>query len=691
MGYRVTVDTGGTFSDFVVFDEDSGTYRILKLPSTPDDPGRAVLTGLDALAQQGIESHSVTFFSHGTTVATNALLEERGARVGLAVTAGFRGIYETMEQSRPFGPAIFDLGYQKPRLLAPESRTAEIVERIGPQGQVRVALDDASIAEALEQFETEDVSSVAICFLFSFMNPGHEGRVRDALKAAHPEWWISASSDLLPQIREYYRLSTTVINAYVAPVLGKYVLDLTRELDARGAAPGRRFTMQSNGGSSPMEATAERAVATILSGPAGGVTAGAALAAAAGIDNIITFDMGGTSCDVALIQRGEPVITDRSKIGGRDIAVPMLDINTVSAGGGTLAYVDQQGALHVGPRSAGAVPGPACYGRGGDQPTVTDADVVLGYLNPTSMLSGAMDVQATLAEQAVRYKVAEPLSVDLLRAADGIVKIVNVKMAEAIKAISTERGFDLREFTLVPFGGAGPVHACQIALDLGIPRLLVPPVPGATSALGLLMSNVKHDYLRSRLADIGELSPEDVTALFGELHAAGQRQLSQEGFGPHEQRFRYFLDMRYAGQGYENPVPLDGVRIAADDLPRYRTRFDDIHRMCHGHAAPGQPVEVVNYRVEAIGVVPRVALAKLGRASEDVQSARSGTRRAYFSTASDGSIDVPVYARDRLRAGHHFDGPAIVEQYDATTVVCPEQSVSVDDYGNLIVELRALV
>jgi N-methylhydantoinase A len=400
--------------------------------------------------------------------------------------------------------------------------------------------------------------------------------------------------------------------------------------------------------------------------------------------------MGGTSCDVALIQRGEPVITDRSKIGGRDIAVPMLDINTVSAGGGTLAHVDQQGALHVGPRSAGAVPGPACYGRGSDQPTVTDADVVLGYLNPRSLLSGAMEVDASLAERAIREKVAEPLGVDLLRAADGIVKIVNVKMAEAIKAISTERGFDLRDFCLVPFGGAGPVHACQIALDLGIPRLLIPPVPGATSALGLLMSNVKHDFLRSRLADIGTLLPEDVTALFMELQAAGERQLSQEGFlslngTSDQQRFRYFLDMRYAGQGYENPVPIDGLPIGPNDLARYRARFDEIHRLCHGHAAPGQPVEVVNYRVEAIGIVPRVELAKLEPATGSVEDACIGRRQAYFSALSDRPIDVPIYARDRLRAGHRFDGPCVVEQYDSTTVVCPEQTVSVDEYGNLLV------
>jgi N-methylhydantoinase A len=276
--------------------------------------------------------------------------------------------------------------------------------------------------------------------------------------------------------------------------------------------------------------------------------------------------------------------------------------------------------------------------------------------------------------------------VDLLRAADGIVRIVNVKMAEAIKAISTERGFDLRDFTLVPFGGAGPVHACQIALDLGIPRLLVPPAPGATSALGLLMSNVKHDYLRSRLAGIEQLSAEDVTALFLELQEAACAQLAQEGFLPDQRRYRYFLDMRYAGQGYENPVPLDGVPVGADDLPRYRARFDDIHKMCHGHSAPGQPVEVVNYRVEGIGLVPRVDLARLEPATASVESARSGMRKAYFASLSDKPIDVPVYAREHLRAGHRFGGPAIVEQYDATTVICPQQTVFVDEFGNLIVD-----
>jgi N-methylhydantoinase A len=407
--YRLTVDTGGTFSDFVLLDEQTGAYRILKVPSTPDDPGRAVLNGLDLLERDGVASSDITFFSHGTTVATNALLEERGARVGLVVTEGFRGIYETMEQSRPYGRAIFDLSYDKPRLLAPERRTGEVRERVRATGEISVPLDESSITAIIEMLEAEEVESVAVCLLFAFMNPTHERQVKQALQKVHPEWWVSTSSDLLPQIREYYRLSTVVINAYVSPVLGRYVEQLERQLDERKVAPTSRFTMQSNGGSSPFGSTSTRAVGTILSGPAGGVTAGSALAQAVGISSIITFDMGGTSCDVALIQNGEPLVTDRSKIAGRDIAVPMLDINTVSAGGGTIASVDVHGGLHVGPQSAGAVPGPACYERGGTLPTVTDANVVLGYLNAETLLGGAMNLDRGLAEEALRVHVADPL------------------------------------------------------------------------------------------------------------------------------------------------------------------------------------------------------------------------------------------------------------------------------------------
>lgn len=685
--YRVATDTGGTFTDFVIFNEATGSYHIMKVPSTPHDPAQAVLNGLAALEEQGIKPSQVSVFTHGTTVATNALLEGRGAKVGLAVTAGFRGVYESMEQSRPFGPSIFDLGYTKPVMLAPESATADIDERVDASGAVVRAIAQPSIDAAIDRFRRAGVESIAVCFLFSFLNEEHEQRLANALRAADPSWWVTTSSDLLPQVREYFRLSTTVINAYVSPVIGRYVSHLTSELDRLDVAPGRRFTMQSNGGSAPFDRTSDRGVATILSGPAGGVTAAIAIGGVVGIDDVITFDMGGTSCDVALIQRGEPTVSDQSTVEGRHIGVPMLDINTVSAGGGTIAEVDQHGALHVGPRSAGAVPGPAAYGQGGDRATVTDANVVLGYLNPRELLAGELHVDRAAAERVIQA-VADPLGVSLLRAADGIIRVVNVKMAQAIRAISTERGFDLREFTLVPFGGAGPLHACQIALDLGIPRVLVPTAPGATSALGLLMSDVKHDFVRSRLGNVAELDLEVANELFGQLVHAARKQLASEGFSDDEIQLRYFLDMRYSGQGYENPVPVSALPLTGESLAAYRSDFDAIHERCHGHAAPDQAVEVVNYRVQAIGVVPAVALPTVESAADDAGSARTGSRKAYFATVAEDPIEVPVYSRERLRAGHRFAGPAIVEQYDSTTVICPEQVATVDGYGNLVVTLK---
>ncbi|MCA1218555.1 hydantoinase/oxoprolinase family protein [Streptomyces sp. 8L] len=685
--YRVATDTGGTFTDFVVFDESDGTYRIMKVPSSPLQPDQALLTGLTTLAEQGVPSDAISVFTHGTTVGTNALLEERGARVGLAVTRGFRGVYEAMEQSRPFGPSVFDLGYTKPALLAAESDTVEVTERLAASGAVLEPVSDEEVAEAVRRFSESGVESVAVSLLFSFLNDEHEQRLADALRKADPNLWVTTSSELLPQMREYVRLSTTVINAYVSPVVGRYVGRLSAALERLGVAPGRRFTMQSNGGSVPFDRTPDRGVATILSGPAGGVTASVAISRAVGIEDLITFDMGGTSCDVALVQGGEPTVSDQNTLEGRHIAVPMLDINTVSAGGGTVAVVDPHGSLHVGPRSAGAVPGPAAYGKGGQTATVTDANVVLGYLNPVSLLDGDLAVDAAAAERVVA-EVAAPLGVDTVRAADGIVRIVNVKMGQAIRSISTERGFDLRDFTLVAFGGAGPLHASQIALDLGIPRVLVPPSPGATSALGLLMSDVKHDLVRSRLTDVSELRAQDANSLFEQMHLAASKQLAQEGFSEDSTSYRYFLDMRYSGQGYENPVPVRTVPLTEEDLTGYRRDFDAIHEQCHGHAAPDQSVEVVNYRVQAIGLVPPVSLPTVPPAEGPVTGAVTGSRPAYFPDTAGGTgsyVPTPVYARAKLGAGHRVTGPAVVEQYDSTVVVFPEQWAEVDHYGNLLI------
>ena len=590
--YRVTVDTGGTFSDFVYLDEATGAVTIAKVASTPDDPSRAIIQGVEGLLAQGVAPEDIAFFCHGTTVGTNALLEGKGARTGLLVTAGFRGIYPVGEQSRPYGPAIFDVMFDKPEPLVPQSRTGEVLQRVDFRGRVLRALDEAALRETVRALKAERVESIAVCLLFSFLHPAHEQRVREIVKEEMPDCSVSLSSEVLPQIREYFRLSTTVINAYLQPILARYIAQLDARLSAR-ATTRQKYIMQSNGGMATFSAAARKAVTTVLSGPAGGVTAGAYACRMTGAQNLITFDMGGTSCDVALVRDGDPSVASRGKIEGRDLAVPMMDINTVSAGGGTIARIDRFGTLQVGPDSAGAMPGPACYGRGGTEPTITDCNLLLGLLSPDNFLGGRMRLDQAAARAAVE-RVARPLAMHAMAAAEGIVRIIDVKMAEAIKAISTMRGHDLRDFMLLAFGGAGPVHAARIARDLRMAGVIVPLYPGVFSAIGLMMSDVKHDYVQSKMDPIAALAPADVEAMFARLGAQAVAELATDGFGEAQIGLQRALDMRYAGQGYEITVPCDTTA----DLAHLRAAFDLRHQTMFGHSAPDEPVEIVSYRSE---------------------------------------------------------------------------------------------
>ncbi len=681
--YRVTVDTGGTFSDFVYLDEATGEVSISKVPSTPDDPSRAILAGIETLIGRGIAPGAIGFFCHGTTVGTNALLERKGARTGLLVTEGFRGIYPVGEQSRPYGPAIFDVMFDKPEPLVPFSRTGEVVERVDFKGTVLRKLDETALRETVRALASEGVESVAVCLLFSFLHPEHEARVRDIILEEIPGCGVSLSSDILPQIREYYRLSTTVINAYLQPILAHYIARLDQRLTDARIATRRKYIMQSNGGTSTFAAAARKAVTTVLSGPAGGVTAGTHACRTTGFANIITFDMGGTSCDVALIKDGEASIASRGKIEGRDVAVPMMDINTVSAGGGTIARVDRYGTLEVGPDSAGAVPGPACYGRGGDKPTITDCNVRLGLLSPDNFLGGRMKLDAASATATIDRAIAQPLKMSVDDAAEGVVRIIDVKMAEAIKAISTMRGHDLRDFMLLAFGGAGPVHACRIARDLGMAGVIVPLYPGVYSAIGLMMSDVKHDYVQSRMRPIADLTAAEVETMFGRLGAQAADDLRADGFGDADITIGRALDMRYAGQGYEIAVECrnDGIDLAA-----LRRMFDQRHRTMFGHSAPEEPVEIVSYRVRGIGRVPPVDMPRFTPQGGTLADALRERRPARF----DGTtLDCPVYQRETLDVGLELRGPAILDQFDCTTVICPGQAARVDEGKNLIVTQEA--
>ena len=680
--YRVTVDTGGTFSDFVHLNEQTGEISIAKIASTPDDPSRAILAGLEALLASGTEADEIGYFCHGTTVGTNALLEGKGVRTALLVTEGFRGIYPVGEQARPYGTAIFDVMYDKPAPLVPSRLTGEVKERIDFRGNVLRPLDETALRETVRALKAQNIELIAVCLLFSFLHPEHEARVRDIVLEEIPDCSVSLSCEVLPQIREYYRLSTTVINAYLQPILARYIAQLDRRLAAAGIVTRQKYIMQSNGGMATFAAAARRAVTTVLSGPAGGVTAGVLACGMSGSANIITFDMGGTSCDVALIKDGEPLLSSRGKIEGRDLAVPMLDINTVSAGGGTVATVDRFGVLQVGPQSAGAVPGPACYGRGGEAPTITDCNLVLGYLGEDNFLGGRMRLDAAKARAAIEAAVAKPLGLDVAEAAEGIVRVIDVKMEEAIKAISTMRGHDLRDFMLLAFGGAGPLHAGRIARDLGMAGVIVPLYPGVFSAIGLLMSDVKHDYIRSKLSPLSEVTPADVNGMFERMVAQALEELRDDGFAADHIRIERALDMRYAGQGYEIAVPCSVQPLQEADLKQLRATFDQQHRAMFGHMAPQEPVEIVSFRVRGIGLVPPVEMPKFKPAGTTLRDARRELRRVRF----DGrELDCPVYQRERLDVGLTVAGPAVLDQFDCTTVICPGQTARVDEWKNLIV------
>lgn len=680
--YHVAVDTGGTFSDFVAYCPTSGHVRILKLPSTPRDPEQAVLTGIEELRRSGVAPEEIDFFAHGTTVATNLLLEGRGAPTGLLVTRGFRGIQEVGEQTRVYGAGTYDLGYHRPPPLALQRNTYEISERVDATGTVLHPLRDEDVIAAAAHLRSDGIESVAVCFLFSFLMPDHEHRARDLLLEVDPSFVVSLSCEVLPQIREYPRLSTTLVNASCAPRTTGYLRAMDSGLDAVGVKTRHRYVLQSNGGVTSFPRASSQPVTTLLSGPAGGVSAGVQLGRELGVDRLITFDMGGTSCDVALVEDGNVRLVGRAEVGGHLIAVPMIDMTTVGAGGGTVAWTDASGALHVGPRSAGAIPGPAAYGRGGTEPTVTDANVVLGYVGEQTLLGGKLHLDARLAKQAVERCVATPLGLDVDRSAAGILDIVCARMSDAITSISTARGYDIRDFTLVAFGGAGPLHASAVASALGIPNVLVPPFPGATSALGLLMSDFRRDYVRSKLAALAEETCGDVQRMLDDLSAQAVTELFSDGFAAHDIVLEHGLDLRYEGQGYEVTVPAtlpwNPAMVAG-----IRSGFDAVHQQLFGHFAPDARVEIVSYRVQAHVHLPRLRAAQITVSGNDTEPQR---RRCYFPE-SGGRVDCPIVDRGALVVGAELVGPMIVEQADSTLVLRPGQRANVVAGGSLFVDV----
>jgi N-methylhydantoinase A len=686
MGYRLGIDVGGTFTDLVLFSEETGALVVEKVPSVPADPSEGIMDGIARiLAAAGAAPAAVAYVAHGTTVATNTLLQRHGARTALVTTRGFRDLLEIARQRRP---ALYDLHAPKPRPLVRRKLRLEVPERVMADGSVRVALDLAAVDRALDALASEGIEALAVCFLYSFLHPDHERAVVERARLRLPGVALSASSEVLPEFREYERLSTTVANAYLLPRMGSYVEAFRRRVAdvGIGSVP---YINQSNGGTISIDEAVRAPVRTILSGPSAGVMGAVWLAHHRGLSSLVTFDMGGTSTDVSFVKDGAPSLAFEREIDGIPLRMPGLDIETIGAGGGSIAWRDSGGALRVGPESAGAHPGPACYGRGGHAATVTDANLLLGRLGPEGLLGGAMRLDVATATRAVEA-LAASLELSSVETARGIVAVVNANMAGAVRLVTVQRGVDPTGLALLAFGGAGPLHAGALARELGIRTVVVPPSPGLLCALGLLVEDLRVDAVRTSVGPLDVDALERLDKLFTEMEAEAVGWLERERVPAPRRVLERWLDLRYTGQNYELLVPVPAETWTARRLDPLRERFFTMHETAYGYAAPDEPVQVVNARLVARGRPHPPALPKTARAAGDVAAALRGRRPVFFET--DGEfVECPVYDRRRLGAGHLVAGPAVVEQFDSTTLIHPGQRAEVDDLGFLLIEEAASV
>ena len=680
-GMIVGVDVGGTFTDVVAADEHRLTG--LKVPSQPRRPAATFLEGLRKIMRR-MDGHSseVGRIVHGTTIGTNAVLEQKGATLGILTTHGFEDILAIGRSKRS---DMYDLmmDAEEPLFLAPRRQIVGIRERVDSQGRVLEPLDEGEVVREVKRLTDRfGVNAIAVCYLFSFLHPEHERRTAAVIGEHFPDLSVSLSSLVDPKFREYERLVVTAFDAYLRPIVGSYVQDLQTQLCDHGFLCPLQI-MQSNGGITSASLAAERPVGTVLSGPAAGVVAGSALGRAAGFDNLVTLDMGGTSFDVALVRGGTIQTGSEGRIGRYPLRLPMVDVHTIGAGGGSIAYLDPAGGLKVGPVSAGAVPGPAAYGRGGAEPTVTDAGLVMGYLNSATYAGGGFDLRADLAIEAITGRVAAPLKLDTAAAAAGIHTIVNTAMAEAVRLVSVRRGYDLRGIALVAMGGAGPVHAGRLLELLGAQAVVVPPQPGVASALGLLMADIRHEFFRSYPKAMREASVSELSALFQETDAYCAERMRADGVPLSEVSAHRYAEMRYRGQSYELAVPLPPGPLGEGTLAELRQAFHQVHDRYYGHHSPESETEFVGLRGIHLHKLPppnaqRIDARPRGRA-EPVAA-----RRAFFPETG-GYTETPVYERFSLPVGQTVPGPAILDQPDTTTVIYPGQIARAHESGSIIV------
>ena len=681
---RVAADIGGTFTDIAAFDERTGRLLLGKALSTPARLVDGISQGMEKAGARFADAEA---FLHGSTIAINTMLERSGAKTALLTTEGFRDIYEIGRINRP---DAYNLYFRKHVPLVERALRFEVRERITAEGEVRVALDEASVHAACDRLEAAGVAAVAIMLLHSYVNPAHETRVKEIAQKRLPDAFVTASHELSREYREFERCSTVVANAYIGPVVREYVRGIDQRLEQSGFE-GPFLLVQSTGGLYESHQARTECVRMLESGPAAGVIGAQALCGALGLSDAVAFDMGGTTAKAGVIYRGKALTTGAALVGGYNqalpVQIPMMDIFEVGTGGGSIAAVDASGALKVGPQSAGAEPGPACYGLGGARPTVTDANLVLGRLGADRFLSGEMKLDARAAERALEEHVGKPLGIDLTHAADGILRIAITAMSYAVKAVSTERGLDAAAFTLIAYGGAGPLHASAIAREIGMQRVIVPRAPGHFCAFGMLFSDLRYDFVRTWFARLADVSFDAIERIYESLIADGKKALAASGVQARGAAVSRAADMRYVGQEHPVTVELPAAVFRRRNRDALKRSFDEEHQRRYGTCAPGEPAEIVNLRATVTGAMKKPRLERIARGGRaPLASARRGKRGVYFAELGRSQA-TPSYAREGLRAGNHIAGPALIEEHASTTVVLPGDRLQVDGFGNLVIEV----
>jgi N-methylhydantoinase A len=676
----LAIDVGGTFTDVTLADAVTGKTWITKTPSTPHDLSVGFMTAIQKILTLGSWGPTdIVRVFHGTTTATNAILEGKTAPMGLLTTKGFKYVLEIGRHDIPRDGNLY--GWIKPTRPVTPERIIEVNERIDVSGQVLTPFDADDCRQAVRRLRQLGLPSIAVVFLHAYVNPSHEQQAAQMIAQEYPEAVVSLSSEVLPQFREFERSMATVLNAAVMPHVSRYLGMLRGKLDGQQiGAP--LLIMKSNGGVTSAETAARQAIHTALSGPAAGVIGAVSVAQAAGFSNIISIDVGGTSADICLVRDRQPEITKDAKIGPFPLKIPIIDINTIGAGGGSIAAVIAPSRLEVGPRSAGAEPGPVCYGRGGEEPTVTDANLLLGRI-PPALLGGEIPLDREAARQSIQQRIARPLGLGLNEAAAGIIEIINNNMARAIRTVSIGRGHDPRQFVLVAFGGAGPLHACRLAELLDIPAIVIPPTPGVLSTYGLLSTDLKNDYVQTCYQDGPQFDLASITAVYADLEAQARAWVQSEQVPQDAQRLIRSADLRYAHQSFELTCPMPSGEMTPRLVQQLIEAFHREHRRLYSYDLPNAPVELVNLRVTAIGSLPKLKAEAVDASMADLETACTGVRPVYFDRMN-GFVETPCYARRWLSPGMAFDGPAIVDQDDATTVIYPNFHAKVDSMGNLI-------